>query len=154
MQREVSIQVDTHDKAGNFIGWLWVDNTNMSVALVKNGLASVHFTGEKSQYASSLKSAEESAKTQKLGIWKDYVEPEKEEKKEEERTKCEKRKQSNLVTPYERQVNYEEVVVTEVTPEGTFYVQKISEGPKAEALFAKLRQEFQVNPPPSRRLHS
>ncbi|KAG5893662.1 hypothetical protein JTB14_028816 [Gonioctena quinquepunctata] len=135
MQREVSFQVDTHDKAGNFIGWLWVDNVNMSVALVKEGFASVHFTGEKSQYASQLKSAEESAKAQKLRIWKDFVEAEKEEKKEEEKV------------PTERKVNFEEVVVTEVTPEGSFYVQKISEGPKAEALFAKLRQEFQANPP-------
>lgn len=47
----------------------------------------------------------------------------------------------------EREVNYEEVIVTEVTPEATFYVQRISDGPKAEALFAKLRQEFQANPP-------
>ncbi|XP_056643670.1 staphylococcal nuclease domain-containing protein 1 [Diorhabda sublineata] len=135
MQREVSIQVDTHDKAGNFIGWLWVDNVNMSVALVKEGFASVHFTGEKSQYASLLKSAEDSAKAQKLRIWKNYVEVEKEEKQEEEKV------------PIERQINFEEVVVTEVTPEGNFYVQRISEGPKVEALFAKLRQEFEANPP-------
>lgn len=47
----------------------------------------------------------------------------------------------------EREVNYEEVVVTEITPEGTFYVQKISDGPKAEALLSQLRQEFQANPP-------
>ncbi|XP_018575956.1 staphylococcal nuclease domain-containing protein 1 [Anoplophora glabripennis] len=135
LQKEVSIQVDTHDKAGNFIGWLWVDNINLSVALVKNGFASVHFTGEKSQYASLLKSAEESAKGQKLRIWKDFVEEEKVEKKDEEHV------------PTERRVNYEEIIVTEITPEGTFYVQKISEGPKAEALLAKLRQEFQANPP-------
>lgn len=51
---------------------------------MKNGFASVHFTGEKSQYASLLKSAEESAKAQKLRIWKDYVEEEKVEKKDEE----------------------------------------------------------------------
>lgn len=85
LQREVSIQVDTHDKAGNFIGWLWVDNVNMSVALVKEGFASVHFTGEKSQYASTLKSAEEHAKSQKLRIWKDYVQEDTEEQKEEEK---------------------------------------------------------------------
>lgn len=76
--------MDTHDKAGNFIGWLWADNANMSVELVRNGLASVHFTGEKSAYASQLKSAEESAKAQKLRLWKDYVEEEKVEKKQED----------------------------------------------------------------------
>lgn len=53
----------------------------------------------------------------------------------------------DIFQPTERRVNYEDIIVTEVTPEGTFYVQKISEGPKAEALFAKLRQEFQANPP-------
>ncbi|VEN51950.1 unnamed protein product [Callosobruchus maculatus] len=135
MQREVSIQVDTHDKAGNFIGWLWVDNVNMSVALVKEGFASVHFTGEKSQYAQQLKSAEESAKSAKLRMWKNYVEEEKVDRKEEEKV------------PTERQVNYEEVVVTEITPEGHFYAQRVQDGSKAEALLAKLRQEFEAHPP-------
>lgn len=37
--------------------------------------------------------------------------------------------------------------MTEITPEGSFFVQTISEGPKAEALNAKLRQEFQASPP-------
>ncbi|CAH1129973.1 unnamed protein product [Ceutorhynchus assimilis] len=136
LQREVSIQVDTHDKAGNFIGWLWVDNVNMSVELVKAGFASVHFTGEKSSYASQLKQAEDGAKAQKLRRWKNYVEEEPQEKVvEEERV------------PTERKVNYEEVVVTEVTNEGTFFVQKVADGPKAESLLAKLRQEFEANPP-------
>lgn len=44
-------------------------------------------------------------------------------------------------------MNYEEVVVTEVTNEGTFFVQKVADGPKAESLLAKLRQEFEANPP-------
>ena len=52
-----------------------------------------------------------------------------------------------LLQTVERKVSYEEVVVTEVTPEGSFFVQTIAEGPKAEALNAKLRQEFQANPP-------
>ncbi|XP_050292881.1 staphylococcal nuclease domain-containing protein 1 isoform X2 [Anthonomus grandis grandis] len=136
LQREVSIQVDTHDKAGNFIGWLWIDNLNMSVELVRAGFASVHFTGEKSSYASQLKQAEDSAKNQKLRRWKNYVE------EAPQQVNVEEEKQ-----PVERKVNYEEVVVTEVTNEGTFFVQRISEGPKAEALFAKLRQEFDANPP-------
>lgn len=52
-----------------------------------------------------------------------------------------------FLQPIEREINYEEVVVTEVTPEGHFYVQKVSDGPKAEELLSKLRQEFQANPP-------
>lgn len=31
MQREVQVQVEGMDKAGNFIGWLWIGNTNLSV---------------------------------------------------------------------------------------------------------------------------
>lgn len=38
-------------------------------------------------------------------------------------------------------------MVTEVTPEGTFFAQSYQNGPKAEALQAKLKQEFQANPP-------
>ncbi|RZC36999.1 TUDOR and/or SNase domain containing protein [Asbolus verrucosus] len=99
------------------------------------GFASVHRTGEKSQYATLLKEAEDSAKQQRLRTWKDYVEEQEEQKPEEEKPNV------------ERQVSYEEVVVTEITPEGSFFVQIISEGPKAEALNSKLRQEFQANPP-------
>lgn len=44
-------------------------------------------------------------------------------------------------------MNYEEVIVTEITPEGTFFAQNYELGPKAEALNAKLRQEFNNNPP-------
>ncbi|XP_066153595.1 staphylococcal nuclease domain-containing protein 1 [Euwallacea fornicatus] len=136
LQREVSIQVDTHDKAGNFIGWLWIDNVNLSVELVKHGFASVHFTGEKSSYASQLKGAEDSAKSQKLRRWKNFVEEEPQEKHVEDDNK-----------PVNRKINYEEVMVTEVTNEGTFFVQRVVEGPKAESLIAKLRQEFEANPP-------
>jgi hypothetical protein len=38
------------DKGGNFIGWLFVDNTNLSLALVEEGLAKVHFTAERSSF--------------------------------------------------------------------------------------------------------
>ena len=31
----MEVQVEAIDKAGNFIGWLFVDNTNISVALVE-----------------------------------------------------------------------------------------------------------------------
>lgn len=135
LQREVTFQVDTFDKAGNFIGWLWADNENISVALVRQGLASVFRLAEKSRYANQLKEAEDSAKKQRLGIWKNYVEEKKEDKVEDDKMQD------------EPTLKYEEVILTEVTPEGTFYVQTMSEGPKAESLNAKFRQEFQVNPP-------
>lgn len=64
LQRDVSIHVDTTDKAGAaIIGWLWTDqNVNLSVALVEEGLASVHFSAEKTEFYRALKTAEDSAK--------------------------------------------------------------------------------------------
>lgn len=54
------------DKSGSFIGYMFVQTEqglcNMSVALVENGLASVHFTAEKGGYYSQLRVAEEKAK--------------------------------------------------------------------------------------------
>ena len=32
---QVEVQVDAVDKAGNFIGWMFVQDTNLSVALVE-----------------------------------------------------------------------------------------------------------------------
>jgi hypothetical protein len=58
---------------------------NLSVALVKEGFASVHRTGEKSQYATLLKEAEDSAKQQRLRMWKNNEEEKEEQQPEEEK---------------------------------------------------------------------
>ena len=43
MQRDVEIEVETVDKSGGFIGALWLNkNENAAVALVQEGLATVH----------------------------------------------------------------------------------------------------------------
>jgi len=62
------------DKAGNFIGWLFVDGVNVSVSLVENGLARMHFSAENSQYYKQLEIAESNARKAKLGLWASYVE--------------------------------------------------------------------------------
>ncbi|VDN38201.1 unnamed protein product [Gongylonema pulchrum] len=62
----VEIEVEGMDKSGSFIGYMFVQTEqglcNMSVALVENGLATVHFTAEKGAYYSQLCAAEERAK--------------------------------------------------------------------------------------------
>lgn len=135
MQREVEIQVESMDKAGNFIGWLWVDNINLSVALVEEGLATVHFSAERSEHFRSIKSAEDSAKALKLNLWKNYVEEIDEEKKNED---------DRIV---ERKPEYQKVFVIEVTRELHFYAQLEEQGPKLESLMAKIRQDFSTNSP-------
>lgn len=136
LQREVSVQVESQDKAGNFIGWLWIENINLSIALVEEGLAAVHPTAERSEHFRALKSAEDSAKEKRLKRWLNHVEDDKEEVQRIEEDKV-----------IERKINYEEVLVTEVTPELHFYAQNVEQGPKVESLHNKFRQEFQANPP-------
>lgn len=62
------MEVENIDKAGNFIGWLWIDGQNLSVSLVEEGIASVHFTAERSTHFRSLQVAEENAKTLKRKV--------------------------------------------------------------------------------------
>lgn len=68
-------------------------------------------------------------------MWKDYVEENEEEKKIEE----------DQVT--ERKIDYQKVLVIEVTPDLHFYAQLVDQGPKLEQLMAKIQQEFVANPP-------
>lgn len=144
LQRDVSVKIDTTDKqATSVIGWLFTDaNVNLSVALVEEGLAEVHFTAEKSDYFRSLKDAENRAKAKRKNIWKDYV-----EKPVEEESKEDWDDTPEVSAPVDRKVKYESVVVTEVTPDLHFYAQHTEQGAKLEELMSKLRQEFKAMPP-------
>lgn len=146
LQRDVSVHIDTTDKAGTaVIGWLWMENNvNLSVALVEEGLAEVHFSAEKSEYYRSLKSAEDRAKAAKKNIWANYVEKVVEEKPQ---AIINEKEEDDGKAPAERKINYETVIVTEVTPELTFFAQSVENGPKLEAMMAKLHADFQTNPP-------
>ena len=65
---QVEVEVEAMDKGGNFIGWLYVDGVNLSVALVEEGLAKVHFTAERSSHFKALQHAETKAKDNKLNV--------------------------------------------------------------------------------------
>lgn len=60
MQRDVDFEVDTVDKSGGFIGSLYLNkNENAAVALVKEGLASVHsYSADALPWAKQLYDAE------------------------------------------------------------------------------------------------
>merc|ERR1712142_568504 len=142
LQREVEIEVESMDKGGNFIGYLFTKegNDNLSELLVKEGLASVHFTAEKGNYLRQLQTAEEKAKEKKLNIWENYVEEEK--KPEPEETES-----ADSAIP-ERKVNYQPVVITEVSRETlNFFAQFVDDGPKLEKLMEEVNQELTANPP-------
>ena len=54
LQREVEIEVESQDKAGNFIGYLFCENQNLSVHLVAEGYATMHFTADRSNYCNQV----------------------------------------------------------------------------------------------------
>merc|ERR1712179_376051 len=77
MQKEVEIEVETIDKGGNFIGWCFDGINNISVQLLEEGFASAFIMGgDRSNYASQIQSAEESAKRRKVRRWANYNEEE------------------------------------------------------------------------------
>ncbi|KAL7636680.1 UNVERIFIED_CONTAM: hypothetical protein RMT77_012429 [Armadillidium vulgare] len=132
LQREVEIEVEGMDKGGNFIGWLFFDNQNLSVKLVENGLSSVHSTAEGSKFSQVLTSAEQNAKKKKLNMWANYVEQEKEKTEE---------------TTTERRIDPKSMMISEVTREGRVFAQYCSDGPALESMMDNLRQEFEARPP-------
>uniref|UniRef100_T1J5F9 Staphylococcal nuclease domain-containing protein 1 n=1 Tax=Strigamia maritima TaxID=126957 RepID=T1J5F9_STRMM len=132
LQKEVEIEVDNMDKIGNFIGWLWVGGKNLSVGLVEEGLSSVHFTAERSQYFRELQIAETAAKEKKLKIWANYEEPKEIEVKEEIK---------------ERLPAYKSVLVTVLHSDFSFYAQQTDQGAQLEQLMNQLREEFTSRTP-------
>ncbi|XP_074613274.1 staphylococcal nuclease domain-containing protein 1-like [Acropora palmata] len=131
MQKEVEVEVEAIDKAGNFIGWLFVENTNLSVALVEAGLSQVHFTAERSNFYHQLTVAEAQAKSSKLKLWANYEEPKNIVEIEETERKC----------------NFKKVVVTETQRSLSFWAQHVESGGQLEKLMADLHNELSTNPP-------
>ena len=60
MQRDVEIEIETVDKSGGFIGTLWLNkNENAAVALVQEGLATVHsYSADTLSWSKQLYAAE------------------------------------------------------------------------------------------------
>ncbi|KAI1727653.1 hypothetical protein Ddc_04968 [Ditylenchus destructor] len=141
LQQDVKIEVESMDKVGGFIGYLFVTNekgslVNLSEALVEAGLASVHFTAEKSPYYHQLTSAEKAAKAARLGMWKNFV--------EEDDNENEKQKQAADVG--ERKLNLKKVLVTEFYPSMRFAVQMFDDGQTIESLMNNLQSDVSMVP--------
>ncbi|XP_063304417.1 staphylococcal nuclease domain-containing protein 1 [Pelobates fuscus] len=134
LQREVEVEVEAMDKAGNFIGWLHVDGINLSVSLVEHALSKVHFTAERSNYYKTLLSAEEGPKQKKEKIWSKFEELPVEEV-------------VTVVEEKERNANYKPVLVTEITDGLHFYIQDVETGTQLEKLMEGMRSEIASNPP-------
>uniref|UniRef100_A0A671SYS4 Staphylococcal nuclease domain-containing protein n=1 Tax=Sinocyclocheilus anshuiensis TaxID=1608454 RepID=A0A671SYS4_9TELE len=135
LQREVEVEVESMDKAGNFIGWLHIEGVNLSVALVDNALSKVHFTAERSSYYKTLLSAEETARQRKEKV--SLVEIQHKPKEEV----------AQLTEEKERVAKYRAVYVTEITDGLHFFAQDVETGTKLESLMESMRGEIAAQPP-------
>nr|XP_020042669.1 staphylococcal nuclease domain-containing protein 1 isoform X2 [Castor canadensis] len=131
---QVEVEVESMDKAGNFIGWLHMDGANLSVLLVEQALSKVHFTAERSAYYKSLLSAEEAAKQKKEKVWAHYEEQPVEEV-------------MPVLEEKERSASYKPVFVTEITDDLHFYVQDVETGTQLEKLMENMRNDISSHPP-------
>ena len=82
MQRDVEIEIDTVDKSGGFIGTLWLNkNENAAVALVQEGLATVHsysadmLSWSKQLYAAEVRHASHPDRTHRLWVLSGFGSP-------------------------------------------------------------------------------
>merc|ERR1719419_140692 len=143
MQREVEIEIESMDRGGNFIGYLFHNGVNISEALIREGLAKLHFTAEKGNYYRQLKTAEDVAKGAKLRIYENFVEEEPKPVEEDEEEKSADKGKSP-----ERKAEYKAVVVTDINKE-TFNisVQFVDDGPKLEKLMEELNDALKEDPP-------
>lgn len=135
-QRDVQVEIESMDKVGGFVGYLFVDKINVSIELVKQGLSKVHFSGQKGPYSSELQKAEENAQLSRLNIWKNWEAP-----------KEEIIQSTTPQEPTSRNVNYKKIVITEVTQTLCFYGQMIDKQDELEKLTNNMREHFKSNQP-------
>lgn len=69
LQRNVEVTVESMDKAGNYVGTVWVNHRNLALSLVEHGFASAHFTADRLPYGADLFAAEKRAKDARMGVW-------------------------------------------------------------------------------------
>lgn len=71
--RDIRIEHDTekYDKYGRMLGYVFVDNLFINEMMVKEGLAKTLVIKPNDKYADILQAAEDTAKTERKGIWAD-----------------------------------------------------------------------------------
>jgi staphylococcal nuclease domain-containing protein 1 len=131
-QHDVEFDVVSQDTRGaGFIGNVWLGKQSLAALLLEQGFAKI-FRGASRDPDMII--AEDAAKRNKLGVWKDYdEEAEKKKKKEREENDKEKRKPRQ---------EYMDVIVTEIVDGCNFFIQIVGkEAEELEAMMKKLAVE-------------
>lgn len=136
MQKEVELEIESLDKQGAFIGYLWVktedgSKQNLSELLLEQGLSTLHFTAEKSSHYNHLLAAETRAKNAKRNMWSTWTDTDAVAQEEEAANQ-----------KAERTVAFKRVAVSDVGrtgPSFKFAAQSIEDGLRIETLMRDLR---------------
>jgi staphylococcal nuclease domain-containing protein 1 len=124
--RDVEIEVETIDRAGGFIGTLYVNGNNIGKGLLEEGLAWVQGGSGGQEYDD----AETRAKHAQKGIWKDWNESQ----------EVETAKPTNGAV-FQPRKEFLDVVVTNMNDDGTFTVQIVNDSVRQ---LDKLMKEFRA----------
>ncbi|KAG0244854.1 hypothetical protein B0O80DRAFT_422479 [Mortierella sp. GBAus27b] len=132
-QRDVEIEVENMDRAGGFIGTMWLNKTeNVAALLLEEGLAGINgYSADQSKHANQLYAAERVAKQERKNIWAN-VDPDAVAEVEE----------VDADKPIKKE--YLDIEVSEILSGGHFYFQKIvnDQIQGLEKLMADLRVHY------------
>lgn len=143
-QRDCEVDIIDIDKAGGFIGTLYVNRENIAKLLVEEGLASVHaYSAEKSGNGPELFGAEKRAKEAKKGMWHDW-DPSMDEPEEEEGAAETSNGTDEIIT--KKPTDYRDVVVTSIDDNGKLKLQEIGKGTAALESMMTAFKKFHLNP--------
>lgn len=95
IQYEPNIEIE--DKFGRIQAWVVVDDVLLQEDLVKNGYARIMYIKDEYTYAEDLKKAQEYAKLNKLGIWKDEIVDTASDEKDNEEKETKKEKDKGII---------------------------------------------------------
>ncbi|KAH8588430.1 hypothetical protein B0O99DRAFT_525023 [Bisporella sp. PMI_857] len=142
-QRDVEVNIHDIDKAGGFIGELYIGGQSFAKVLVEEGLATVHeYSAEKSGNATELFAAEKRAKDARKHIWTNW-DPSLDVTAEAEYSNGSKEE----AVPTERSRDYRDVVVTNIDPEtGKLNLQIVGTGTSALETLMSQFKSFHLNP--------
>jgi micrococcal nuclease len=89
---EYEPNVEKEDKFGRIEAWVFVDDILLQEDLVKNGYAKIMYVNEDFTYLDKLQDAQDFAKKNNLGIWKDTKQEESKDTKEDNKKNKKKSK--------------------------------------------------------------
>eukprot|EP00299_Pterocystis_sp_00344_P018055 c9026_g1_i1.p1 GENE.c9026_g1_i1~~c9026_g1_i1.p1 ORF type:complete len:890 (+),score=268.03 c9026_g1_i1:30-2672(+) len=120
LQRDVEIEIEACDRGGTFLGHLYINKVLLSVELLKRGYAYLQEgSADRSNHFAEMSQAQTAAQKQRLGIWRDYQEPDPAELQRLQEAEEKKSAGKEIM----------QVTVTEMTNANSFYVRPTSAPP-------------------------